>query len=357
MSWLYIGITAANIGTSLYTSSQQQPGVTNIYQQGATPGVTTGPGGPTGGITAQAPPVNQPNYLNLPAPIGGVSRQALNLPGYDRPIDPYATSPYYGGAQEELSKLGVGLLKGDIPDYYKGIGEIGGETFENVIKGVRTDIERGVTAQAARLGQRGGAPLEVAGREMARVTPALRWQEMVRGIEGRKSLLGLGAEITTGVRGAGLVEAGQRQTYQQNLAQMGLSERQFQAKLQLNKEQFTHTLNEEMRQFTEQLQLARDRDEISQDQFNQSLAFKREQLAVQQRMWQAEIDQKAAEAKGGMWGNIISGAMKLGGAVDWGDLFGGGDLGTAGGPQYTGAEMDTLLASPGYQTSDITFQY
>ena len=140
---------------------------------------------------------------------GGKSQQrpTYNLP--DFPED-----PYYGKAQETLYPFGKDLLAGDIPEYYKPIGEIGGQLFEDVLGLGRRDIETAGIESAARLGQRGGNVPAGISRNVADFTRKARFDDYIRALKGRGFLLGAGADITAGVGGRALTAQGQKAGYE-----------------------------------------------------------------------------------------------------------------------------------------------
>jgi hypothetical protein len=213
--------------------------------------------------TAQAPTTfeTKPELSSLTE-----TSKRLNLPQYYQ-------DPMVAKTQAPLLETGLGLLKGDIPDYYKSIGQIGGPLFEDILKGTTADITRAVTEDVARRGGRGGLAADVISRGVGRVTPGLRWQEMMRGIEGRKGLLGYGANILSGVRGAGLTTGAGRRAFDLSTAQLGLGAEQFEKEFGFGQEKFGKTLDWEKERFARQL----------------------------------ELERETAEA--GLWGDIISGGM------------------------------------------------
>ena len=267
----------------------------------------------------------------------------VNLPQYTQ-------DPFYKPTQTALTETGLGMLRGEVPEYFAPIGAIGGQTFENMMRGVTTDIQRTVTEDLARRGIRGGGGAEAIGTAISRVTPQLRFQEMLRGIEGRKGLLGLGAEITGGARTAALQAGAGRRAFELGTAELGISREQFQQSLALNKEQFTANLEEQKRQFTEELQRRRDAMEISAEQFDREMELKNRQLAMQAQMWEDQKEQQKAQAKGEMWGNIIKGIGTIGGMALGGPLGGmlggklGGMVGGGGGDMFTRGPAGTIGA-------------
>lgn len=121
--------------------------------------------------------------------------------------------PYYSKSQESLYPLGRDILAGDIPDYYKPIGEIGGEIFEDVLGLGIKDITTAGIESAARLNKRGGNVAPAIAGKVGEFTKKARFDDMMRALQGRQFLLGAGADIMGGVRSGALTEQQQRNTY------------------------------------------------------------------------------------------------------------------------------------------------
>ena len=140
-------------------------------------------------------------------------------------IPKYYQSPYYEQTQKPLLETGAGLLRGDVPDYYKPIGESGGTEFENMMRSIRGGISTSVDEDLARRNVgRGGLGASATAEAMGRVTPGLRYEDYSRAIKGRQGLLSAGVGMLTGVRGAGMEEAGARGRYDWNVYGAQVSE-------------------------------------------------------------------------------------------------------------------------------------
>jgi len=122
--------------------------------------------------------------------------------------------PLYTKSQEELSALGSGLLKGEVPEYYKAIGESGSSEFEKKLAQTTRDIQQSaLNASAASGGLRGGNLAAIAAKTTGDATTNLRYADYGRALEGKQNLLTLGANISSGVRDA----ASGNQAQQNNL--------------------------------------------------------------------------------------------------------------------------------------------
>ena len=146
---------------------------------------------------------------------GDDEQQSYDLPDFQ--TDKYAT-----GAQETLYPFGQNLLEGDIPDYYKPIGEIGGDLFEDVLGMGRRDIEKSGYESAARLGQRGGNVATGIAGKVGDYTKEARLNDYYRALEGRQYMLGKGSDILSGVRSAGLTNQSQLNQYEVNKGNLAL---------------------------------------------------------------------------------------------------------------------------------------
>jgi len=69
----------------------------------------------------------------------------------------YLEDPDFTDTQEALKGLGLGLLEGEVPDYYKAIGQTGSEEFEKALALTNRDISQSAAEAAAASGRgRGG---------------------------------------------------------------------------------------------------------------------------------------------------------------------------------------------------------
>ena len=136
--------------------------------------------------------------------------------------------PYYGKTQDFLFPYGTNILKGDIPEYYKGIGESGGKEFEDMLGLTKRDVTRGVTEDFARRKVRGARGTDVIARAMGDIGKTLRWEDYSRALKGKEFLFTQGRGITEGVRSSALEN--QRQRNQYALGITGMTEAENRAK-------------------------------------------------------------------------------------------------------------------------------
>jgi len=146
-------------------------------------------------------------------------------------IPSFYTDPKFTGAQDTLAPLGENILKGDIPDYYSGIGKSNSEEFQNMLAMINRDVKTGVTESNARMGVRGGRGGEAVAKAVGDVGTKMRYSDYLRSLEGKEFLFGQGRGITEGVRNAGLSFGGQQNQFNLNTAQMEMQQEQYQQQL------------------------------------------------------------------------------------------------------------------------------
>jgi len=145
---------------------------------------------------------------------------SLEIPDWKEDLD-------YRKSQDYLSELGINILEGDIPDYYKGIGETGGAEFENYLNLMKGDVEKSALETSAALGRGGGAAIEMANSEVGRLSTEARYQDYVRSLAGKESLLNKGIGITEGVRGSGQNQQAQENTFALNRTKLDFQKRSY----------------------------------------------------------------------------------------------------------------------------------
>jgi len=115
----------------------------------------------------------------------------------------YDVAPEYTETQSYLKGLGYDILGGDLPDYFKPIGEYGGPELQRVIDTTSRDITKAAeTSAIARNVGRGGIATGSTMRALSSVIPQMRYEDYSRAMGVRGSLFGMGADVLTGVRGS-----------------------------------------------------------------------------------------------------------------------------------------------------------
>ena len=141
---------------------------------------------------------------------GHESRKAMKKQGELLGNMQYYEDPDYRETQDFLKEYGINLLDGDIPDYYKGIGESGSQEFEDLLKMTNRDITQSTTESLAKGGRgRGGALGASTAQSIGDNTAKLRYADLERSLQGKQYLMNTGAKMTEGARSAAQGEEGQ----------------------------------------------------------------------------------------------------------------------------------------------------
>lgn len=156
---------------------------------------------------------------------GDSDYEAIQIPDFEE-------DKYFGQTQDILFPFGQNLLSGNIPEYYSPIGEIGGDIFENMLHSVETDVLTGANESLARMGVRGPRGADIAAKTLSSIIPKLRYEDLVRGLEGRQFLLGAGSDILSGVRSGSLDIMGMKNQYALQKAGLDIKQSLGQAELE-----------------------------------------------------------------------------------------------------------------------------
>lgn len=112
----------------------------------------------------------------------------------------YIEDPYFNESQEQLSGLGENILEGDVPDFYKDIGKAGSPAFEKFMNMSNADISKSVLESAAATGRSGGAVQSQTAEAIGKNETQLRYKDYLNSVEGKKWMMNMGVNLTTGVR-------------------------------------------------------------------------------------------------------------------------------------------------------------
>ena len=133
----------------------------------------------------------------------------------DVKIPDYQEDKYYESSQAPLQKTGLSLLEGKPNDYFKPIGEYGGQEFENVLGLLKRDVSTGVNEDLVRRGVgRGGIGATAQARAIGDISTKTRYADYERAMAGRQNLLNTGADILGGVRSGALNREGIRNPFE-----------------------------------------------------------------------------------------------------------------------------------------------
>ena len=150
--------------------------------------------------------------------LGGDDEES-NLEGFKLPE--FFEDPEFIKTQKFLSDFGINILKGNIPEFFKPLGETGSKEFEDVLSLTKRDIQESTLETAAITGRgRGGSVPSSVARAVGDASVKARFADFLRAMEGKGFLFQQGRGITEGVRGAGLSNQAQRNTF--NLSTAGL---------------------------------------------------------------------------------------------------------------------------------------
>lgn len=135
--------------------------------------------------------------------------------GSDSIVRPkYYTDPAYTETQGALKDFGLGILKGEVPDYYKAIGETGSKEFEDMLglqmRDVKTKTAEGLAAKGM---ARGGNIDAITAGALADTAIGARYSDYSRALAGKERLLGTGITTTQGVRSAAQQEGGNQNAF------------------------------------------------------------------------------------------------------------------------------------------------
>lgn len=156
---------------------------------------------------------------------GGGGGGAGNLEDVQSWLDQYLPNwqedPYYKKTQDQLYSQGTDLMSGNIPEYYKPIGEYGSKEFEDLMRLVERDTTRNVQETAARRGQTGGNVDTAVAKAVADARAPLAYQDMVRALSGREMFLKTGDALVSDVRQGALTNQGQQNQF--NISRAGIA--------------------------------------------------------------------------------------------------------------------------------------
>ncbi len=131
------------------------------------------------------------------------ARQFKSTPFSDIALPTEVTDPLYTSSQAGLNTLGSGLLEGNVPDYYKSIGDFNSPQFQSMLNSVKGQIMQGSQESSAINGTgRSGVATTASNNSLNSVLPNLTYQDYLRAVQGRGALLDAGIGIQSGVRGS-----------------------------------------------------------------------------------------------------------------------------------------------------------
>lgn len=142
-------------------------------------------------------------------------------------IPEWEEDPFYKRTQDVLAPFGENLLSGDIPDYYSAIGDIGGKAFEDMLKLNVRDVNKSIDESSALQGIRGPRSAAIKASSISDLTKKMRYEDMLRGVEGKKFLMGSGLNTLSGVRGSSLDWMGMKNPFELQRAGMEMDKAEY----------------------------------------------------------------------------------------------------------------------------------
>lgn len=149
-----------------------------------------------------------------------------STPYSDIALPKFVTDPLYTSSQGGLNELGTGLINGDIPDYYKSIGDFNSPQFQAMLNSVKGQITQSNQELNAINGTgRSGVGVTATNNALNSVIPQLTYQDYLRAIQGRGALLDTGINVKSGVRGAAQQQGSNESNFNQTIFedQVGLA--------------------------------------------------------------------------------------------------------------------------------------
>lgn len=126
-----------------------------------------------------------------------------HTPYSDIALPKEVTDPLYTSSQAGLDKLGSGLLTGDVPDYYKSIGDFNSPQFQAMLNSVKGQVMQGSQEASAINGTgRSGVAVTASNNALNSIVPQLSYEDYTRALQGRGALLNTGIGVEQGVRGS-----------------------------------------------------------------------------------------------------------------------------------------------------------
>lgn len=127
---------------------------------------------------------------------------------------------FFSQGQKQLQKVGTDFLSGNVPEFFREIGESGGPQFEDLLRLNEEQITRSGFESAARLGTRGGATQSNIMKNIRASNIPLRFADFTRALRGKETILNTGLKAATGVRDAGLEFGGQKNRFNLGVSQI-----------------------------------------------------------------------------------------------------------------------------------------
>lgn len=162
-------------------------------------------------------------FLTYKALKGGGGGDS-NLSGFKLPE--FQTEADYTELQKYLKNYGMGLMEGNVPDYYKALGETNSPEFNAALNLMKGDVASSVESSAAATGRRGGVVSSVTAQKTGELTTKMRYADYLRSLQGKQYLMGAGIGLSESARSAAQAQQGQKNTFALNRSRLDMAFRQ-----------------------------------------------------------------------------------------------------------------------------------
>ncbi|MEA2036121.1 MAG: hypothetical protein U9O94_01330 [Nanoarchaeota archaeon] len=145
-------------------------------------------------------------------PIGKNSGEGEE--SYRPPPPAFYDDANFRRGQDYTMGMGTDIMRGDIPSYYRPVGEVGSPEFEAMLGKTKADISQGATEALAKGGRaRGGQLAASTASAISDASITARFDDYSRAMKGKMGLLDIGNRMVSGARDAGLRYAGDVNEY------------------------------------------------------------------------------------------------------------------------------------------------
>ena len=154
-------------------------------------------------------------------------------------IPDFYNDPLYQQSQGVLFPFGTNMLSGNLPDYYKPIGETGGTEFNNMLALMNRDTTTAVNENMTRRNiSRGGLGANIIAKAVADNSTKLRWEDYSRALTGKQNLLNLGLNTVSNVGSNALNYMGQKNNFNMSAAGLQFDASKFNSQIQQQQEMY-----------------------------------------------------------------------------------------------------------------------
>lgn len=147
------------------------------------------------------------------------------------PLPDFFDDPMFQSTQKSLLGYGTGIMEGNLPDFYKTLGQSNSPEFQSMLRRSNAKIAGATLEAGARTGTRGGAIASATAKAVGENTGNLQWADYMNMINQKSSLLTTGLNTVGGVRSGAFDFMGLKNNFNLSRAQLDESQRKMQSKL------------------------------------------------------------------------------------------------------------------------------